>query len=96
MSLLNNINKVANGPVVVSYLANKVMPISALELQQETNKLTAIFNALDSGAIAFQLDNTPAWLVVDAATSAANKVAVPIAHFFSQQQTQAFIVGNII
>ena len=88
MSLLNNINKVANEPVVVSYLANKVMPISALELQQETNKLTAIFNALDSGAIAFQLDNTPAWLVVDAATSAANKVAVPIAHFFSQQQTQ--------
>ena len=66
MSLLNNINKVANEPVVVSYLANKVMPISVLELQQETNKLTAIFNALDSGAIAFQLDNTPAWLVVDA------------------------------
>ena len=42
MSLLNNINKVANEPVVVSYLANKVMPISVLELQQETNKLTAI------------------------------------------------------
>lgn len=93
MSLLNSINKPANEPVIVSYLANQTVQINTAEFRDEINKVASIFAGLEQGAIAFQLDNTPAWLVIDAATQSAKKVAVPIAHFFSLQQTQ-YVLGQ--
>ena len=88
MSMLNSLSDLAIQPAVVAHFANQTQQFTGAELLQEINKVAEIFANSDADAIAFQLDNTPAWLVLDAATSVANKVAIPIAHFFSQQQTQ--------
>ena len=82
MSILNSLNDLATQPAVVAHFANQTQQFTGTELLQEINKVAEIFANSDADAIAFQLDNTPAWLVLDAATSVANKVAIPIAHFF--------------
>jgi len=88
MSMLNSLSDLATQPAVVAHFTNQTQQLTGTEVLQEINKVAEIFANSDANAIAFQLDNTPAWLVLDAATNVANKVAIPIAHFFSQQQTQ--------
>ena len=80
-------NTQSNEIVVVAHSNNKTIDIKGVELAEQTNKLAEIFKTLNAHVIAYQLDNTPSWLVLDFATQLTDKIAVPIAHFFSEQQT---------
>ncbi|GAA59085.1 long-chain acyl-CoA synthetase [Pseudoalteromonas sp. BSi20652] len=82
-----------SAPVIVAYCDNKAQKISGIELDQQVKKLVNLLQTFNGDVVAYKLDNTPAWLALDAATIAANKVAVPIAHFFSEQQTQ-YVLGQ--
>lgn len=84
MSVYNTHN---DATIIVAHSNNKARPITAEEFEVHVNKVTNTLNQFNANVVAYKVDNTPAWLVLDAATSATNKVAVPIAHFFSEQQT---------
>jgi long-subunit acyl-CoA synthetase (AMP-forming) len=84
-------NKLAVEPVIIAHLNNQTLKISGIELNQQIQMLTRILRNFDGKAVAYKIDNTPAWLVIDAATAAAKKVAVPIACFFSDEQTHSVL-----
>ena len=78
----------SNAAIVVSHSNNKTHEISGKEFDQQTTTLANTLKTFKGNVVAFQLDNTPAWLALDFATRIIDKVAIPIAPFFSEQQTQ--------
>lgn len=58
------------------------------ELIEEINRWTTYFESLPQHRIAVDLENSPAWAVIDLAMLAAAKVAVPVPAFFSRQQIE--------
>ena len=77
----------ANTPIIVAHRSDKTQSISGVEFDQQVKELANSLHDFSGQVVAYKLDNTPAWLALDTATTFANKVAVPIAHFFSEQQT---------
>ncbi|QTL37656.1 AMP-binding protein [Pseudoalteromonas viridis] len=56
--------------------------------QQQCDALAALVSELDGACIAFQMDNSPAWIAVDLVLSECNKVALPLPLFFTPAQCE--------
>ena len=85
---MNYYNTHAVSPLIIAHNKEQTLEINSDEFNQQIQKVVKILQSFNGKCVAYKLDNTPAWLVIDAATAVSNKVAVPIAHFFSEQQTQ--------
>lgn len=60
--------------------------INYLELIDALQQLTEAFKRLDVTLIAFRLDNSIDWALIDLACQAANIISLPLPPFFSQEQ----------
>lgn len=89
---MNYYNTHSVSPLIIAHNKDQTREINGDEFNQQIQKVVKILQGFSGKGIAYKLDNTPAWLVIDAATAVSNKVAVPIAHFFSEQQTQYVLV----
>ncbi|MEI8618562.1 hypothetical protein P4S63_19620 [Pseudoalteromonas sp. B193] len=78
---MNYYNTHAISPLIVAYNKEQTLEINGDEFNQQIQKVVKILHSFNGKCIAYKLDNTPAWLVIDAAAAVSNKVAVPIAHF---------------
>ncbi|HDY93785.1 MAG TPA: long-chain fatty acid--CoA ligase, partial [Pseudoalteromonas sp.] len=85
---MNYYNTHSVSPLIIAHNKEQTLEINSDEFNQQIQKVVKILQSFNGKCVAYKLDNTPAWLVIDAATAVSNKVAVPIAHFFSEQQTQ--------
>ncbi|MBB1325479.1 AMP-binding protein [Pseudoalteromonas sp. SR45-1] len=85
---MNYYNTHSVPPLIIAHNKEQTLEINGDEFNQQIQKVVKILYSFNGKCIAYKLDNTPAWLVIDAAAAVSNKVAVPIAHFFSEQQTQ--------
>ena len=85
---MNYYNTHSASPLIIAHNKDLTREINSDEFNQQIQKVVKTLQGFGRKCVAYKLDNTPAWLVIDAATAVSNKVAVPIAHFFSEQQTQ--------
>jgi len=85
---MNYFNTQTTEPVIIAHINDQTHKITGVEFNQQIQKLAHTLQDLNGNTVAFKLDNSPAWLTLDAACEVANKIAVPIARFFNNQQTQ--------
>ena len=85
---MNYYNTHSVSPLIIAHNKDLTREINSGEFNQQIQNVVTVLQSFNGKCIAYKLDNTPAWLVIDAAAAVSNKVAVPIAHFFSEQQTQ--------
>ncbi|WP_194868170.1 AMP-binding protein [Pseudoalteromonas sp. PPB1] len=57
-------------------------------LQQASNELSGVFEELEGECVAFQMDNSAAWIAVDFALNDSNKIALPLPLFFTRAQCE--------
>lgn len=86
MGLLSQLPHAALDTVIVDHHNQQMQPISKQTLMQEVAELIIDFKALDMSVVAFVMDNTPAWLIVDFALIELQQVSIPLPTFFSPQQ----------
>ncbi|KTF16628.1 AMP-binding protein [Pseudoalteromonas sp. H105] len=88
---MNYFNSLSTEPVLVAHNKEKTISFSGVELDHQIHTLVTLLEGVEGSALAFKLDNTPTWLAFDVACARTNNVAVPIAYFFSDEQTQFII-----
>jgi long-subunit acyl-CoA synthetase (AMP-forming) len=90
---MNYFNTLSTEPVLVAHDNENTISFSGVELQHQIHILITLLEGVEGKALAFKLDNTPPWLAFDAACASTNNIAVPVAYFFSDEQTQ-FIIAQ--
>lgn len=72
--------------LVVSHFNNQQITLSKASWQAEANKLAEVFTKLSGQSVAFQVDNTPPWLILDSLLCELEKVAIPLPVFFTHSR----------
>ncbi|MEH6397198.1 AMP-binding protein [Pseudoalteromonas sp.] len=80
--------------LVISHYNNQQITLSKASWQAEANKLAEVFTKLSGQSVAFQVDNTPPWLILDSLLSELEKVAIPLPVFFTPQQVQHSLTSS--
>ncbi|KPH65573.1 MULTISPECIES: AMP-binding protein [Pseudoalteromonas] len=93
MNWLNMLPHHAQQTVLVSHDEQETTFTKA-ELNDEAIKLGELLATLKGHGIAYQVDNNPAWLVIDSVISELRQVAIPLPLFFSTQQVQHSLVSS--
>jgi long-chain acyl-CoA synthetase len=84
--LIRKIRAAARSAPEALALVGVAETLSYRQLLQQMEQLADLFRTLPATRVAIDMENGPAWAVVDLALLCAGKVAVPIPAFFSRQQ----------
>ena len=86
MSWLTQLPHKDSDTLMVCHKSDGVRSLTKKEFTEQVTRLLPTLAEFDAQGVAYQLDNTPAWCVLEAALSELKRVAIPLPTFFTAQQ----------